>query len=677
MYIYKFYIENFKLFKNTSIYFDESLNILTGANNSGKTSILEAISLWETCFYKLLNQTDRDIYENKKLKISAGDYKLGYVKKSGDASTTYVAGKEIISVRTSVPGDIHHFGLPSINTILLEATLKEGQKQITIAFEVIATTGGIYQISFRDAKNFDYVEFNKFFKNFPKPINIIYASPVASVQSAEEFETMPKIKQKINARESVMVIRNRLYNLFNDRRGLWNNFLDDLSYILNNKSEIIDIILEGNLNKDVQTCIKIKTTNRGFSTDISLVGSGTLQIIEILLATYEEKADINIILLDEPDSHIHRDIQKRLLKLLIDSSKNNQIFITTHNESLIRGTRPQHLFHLEGSKKNEYRPIINEKIEGIERGLQPSYQIKILQSLGSESSLDLLNALEADALVFVEGKEDAIYIQKILNNKYNNFKFLNVMYWAFEGIDNMLSEIKYYKRIFESIKNNKSLWEKSVLIFDKDFLTKKQREDFIQELKISLKIDVYIWKSYTMESSILQDIPQFTLLLQLYSERKLNKNLDYNALFVAVQEQVNILAENLKIEIQKFENSGALGNEIMRKRDAIQGRKGLPKKDKEGVIQVNIFGNKPDTALAPNYREEILQDLNVFNITTYSRKKDVDKLIRSIYDSFNLEIGDTFDVYFPQLLDLAVSPRLWFAEWDEVIKIIEEKTNII
>lgn len=40
-------------------------------------------------------------------------------------------------------------------------------------------------------------------------------------------------------------------------------------------------------------------------TEISLVGSGILQIMEILLAIYEDKYELNLVLLDEPDSHIH------------------------------------------------------------------------------------------------------------------------------------------------------------------------------------------------------------------------------------------------------------------------------------------------------------------------------------------------------------------------------------
>ena len=50
MFIKIFQIKNFKPFKDITIHFNEDVNILVGENNTGKTSILEAIALWHECF---------------------------------------------------------------------------------------------------------------------------------------------------------------------------------------------------------------------------------------------------------------------------------------------------------------------------------------------------------------------------------------------------------------------------------------------------------------------------------------------------------------------------------------------------------------------------------------------------------------------------------------------------
>src|SRR5690606_32528715 len=71
--------------------------------------------------------------------------------------------------------------------------------------------------------------------------------------------------------------------------------------------------------------------------DISLVGSGILQVIDIF-STLEfinrRERCLNLLLIDEPDSHIHSNLQSTLIdELRLDV--NNQHFIITHNDRLI------------------------------------------------------------------------------------------------------------------------------------------------------------------------------------------------------------------------------------------------------------------------------------------------------------------------------------------------------
>lgn len=45
MYISKIRIQNFRCFKDTTIEFNQGLNVFIGENNSGKTTILKALQL--------------------------------------------------------------------------------------------------------------------------------------------------------------------------------------------------------------------------------------------------------------------------------------------------------------------------------------------------------------------------------------------------------------------------------------------------------------------------------------------------------------------------------------------------------------------------------------------------------------------------------------------------------
>ncbi|QYS91304.1 hypothetical protein JJC04_16655 [Flavobacterium covae] len=114
-------------------------------------------------------------------------------------------------------------------------------------------------------------------------------------------------------------MRNRIYRLRTDNssEGIsrYQNFEKDLSYILyNNYTAKLLLNTNSDIHRDTRVKINYQIGNRDYEKDIALLGSGTLQIIEILLNVYQQNnsinKDLNLILLDEPDSHIHRDIQK-------------------------------------------------------------------------------------------------------------------------------------------------------------------------------------------------------------------------------------------------------------------------------------------------------------------------------------------------------------------------------
>ncbi len=72
------------------------------------------------------------------------------------------------------------------------------------------------------------------------------------------------------------------------------------------------------------------------------------------------------------------------------------------------------IFHIyedvSSTTKTTCTPITNLEFEKRINRYFPLLSFKILLSLGSESSLDPLNALEADKIILVEGEDDSEYI---------------------------------------------------------------------------------------------------------------------------------------------------------------------------------------------------------------------------------------------------------------------------
>ena len=630
--IEKMKIVNFKTFKEVDFHFNDTINILTGTNNCGKTTVLEAIALWNECFIKLIKQAQRS---DKTIGISKGEYRLGN-------KTNYFDFEDIVSIRSPYYEDIF-YNLDPSNKILLEMTIKNETDSITIGFTISKASGSNYEIRLSNIKDFDYKKFNNFFTLFPNPINTLFASPVANILLNEEFKTEPVIRDTILRRESIKVLRNRLYNLSDD---LFLELERAVSYIL---ATDIKLDTKADKKRDTKIDYDIQLNPKDIFKNIALVGSGTLQIIEILLSIFDEKKELNIILLDEPDSHIHRDIQMRLLDVLIKHTQNTQIFITTHNESLIRSSKADYIFHLEANMVKEYFPITYNTRESIKKGLQPSRQIKVLQSLGSESALDLINALEADRLLLVEGKSDPFYLDEIINKKYRD-KDHNIMYWSLDGIDNIFDHIFSYKELFLSIKNEKTLWEKSALIFDKDYFTDDQAERLSKELERKLEIPVYIWKFYTIEAVLLTDITKFATLIKKYLH-SIGKEIEKSDVEITLNEEIQSIIESKKSIFE--EKKGEIINWIDNRR----------KNFSKCSLQRNIL---PRETAFSEIKEFHLEKLNNGDLSSLATKDDMELIVSNVLNRYDVKEIDLFSKLI-SCVDISTYYDEWNKMYDKIL----------
>lgn len=530
MKIVAFHIQNFKSIKDTKIFLDQSLSVLTGENNCGKTTVIEALALWVECFEKLLHQAKRKVVG----KYAAGDYVFG------SSANRYFDFSEINSVRSPNFEDI--FNDMDVKTpIRLAARLKNRSgEELRIPFIISNSTKSRYVISLEDEATFDYAKFNVFFKKFPNPVKSYFSAPLANIEQSENFVTDPVMQDGLRKRRSFEIIRNRIYKLYHTG-SFFSLFQRDLSYILYGPtiSATLKFFSRTDVLHDTRVVINYTIGQDMVEKDIALLGSGSLQAIEILLDLYNQvngEHDLNLILLDEPDSHIHRDIQKRLYEILTRFHQENQIVITTHNESMIRTVALNSLFHVDITQR-VLRSIGSNELEKLNMphftGLYPAQESPLIRRInGDATGLDLISAVEADKLFFVEGDDDArlLYCLYRKNPKNHNKK---VMFWVLGGVSKIMSKIEGYHDVFCAIRNGVSLWEKSSLIFDQDCMMDEHIALLKEKLDSKFKIKAYAANIYTQESVLLTDL---RILAALLCRRYGLKEEDVAHLEVALQE---------------------------------------------------------------------------------------------------------------------------------------------
>ena len=91
--------------------------------------------------------------------------------------------------------------------------------------------------------------------------------------------------------------------------------------------------------REKEEYINLYVVQNGKKIDIGLQGSGFLQVAEIFSSMDIMDNALNVLLIDEPDSHISPRIQNKLLDCLKEIS-NVQVFVITHNDPFVEEFSP-------------------------------------------------------------------------------------------------------------------------------------------------------------------------------------------------------------------------------------------------------------------------------------------------------------------------------------------------
>lgn len=146
-----------------------------------------------------------------------------------------------------------------------------------------------------------------------------------------------------------------------------NDFLVD---IINKASKIIgqDIRLHliDNWKPYSNAFFSIMKENNQFI-NLNMLGSGYEMIFSLIFTSTLSKQSNKqlIVMIDEPELHMHPKLQEQLCSLLIDLSKESQIFISTHSPLLVKQLRMNNNSKFMIIKKQENKIIISDMDSGV------------------------------------------------------------------------------------------------------------------------------------------------------------------------------------------------------------------------------------------------------------------------------------------------------------------------
>jgi putative ATP-dependent endonuclease of OLD family len=408
MYIRKVIIENFKIFKGIfTLELDEHVNILVGDNDSGKSTIIEAIHLALSGIFQgryLKNELTQYLFNNEIIEI--------YLEAINNSDESTIPPKIIIELyfenteNSTFQGDLNS-----------EENIKEHGLKFVIEFDEdyieeyaeLVKTKQVYTLPIEYYKYY-WVSFARDNKLTPRTIpikSVLIDSSKYKYQNGSDVYISHIVKELLSPEEVIQVSQSY--------REMKDSFMDNVSIVKIN--EKIDKTLEFD-DRKIELSVELLSKSAWEGSLVTYIddvpfhhlGQGQQSIAKTQLALKNQRAKkSNLILIEEPENHLSHSNLNRLLAIIESMRKERQVLITTHSNFVANKLGLDTLLLLH--KQNILH--LNTLQEST------NYFFKKL------SGYDTLRFILSKKSILVEGDSDELIIQRAYIDKYGKLPIHN------------------------------------------------------------------------------------------------------------------------------------------------------------------------------------------------------------------------------------------------------------
>ncbi|MFQ5652211.1 MAG: ATP-dependent endonuclease [bacterium] len=399
-------IRYFKKFKDEVFDLTNSI-VLAGPNNSGKSTLLQALAAWYLALQKWL--TERGPQSG-----SRASKRTGVAITRKDFTTLPLREMNLLWFNRS--------------TALFKEELAAGQKPGTPRILQIELTGKNNTSAWRLALEFTYRYPDLIhvrpaadtpiepLLDFVRNLRVVHVPPFSGIGAEETRYDQAYQDLLIGQGKPGDILRNLLLEINRQHPEAWAALVNDIETIF--KYKLLPPVYEGLpfINCEFQSqSVRDANERARPKLDIASAGSGFLQILMLLAFFYARPA--SVLLLDEPDAHLHLILQKQIYDRLreIVRQRNCQLLIATHSEVLIDSTSPDQILSFYRKPHKLYVHTEKEQVR---------------EALKRLTSIDMLMAELAPGILYVEGETDLNLLRewaRIL--QHPSRKFLEEPFW--------------------------------------------------------------------------------------------------------------------------------------------------------------------------------------------------------------------------------------------------------
>ena len=374
--ITKLTIKNFKLFTHAEIELGNPV-VFIGPNNSGKTSALQVLALWDIGLKRWLEKRKGTETPKKR-------------------SAVTINRRDLISLPVPDANLLWH-------ALHVRDVKRENDKQSTknIRIDVIVE-GIINEKAWKCGLEFDYSNSESIYcrplgfgsekeMNVPdevEGVSIAFLPPMSGLASNESRLDRGAINVRIGEGRTAEVLRNLCHIICENNKESWKELVIRMKALFGVTLEEPQYVAE-------RGEIIMGFKDGASKLDISSAGRGLQQTL--LLLAYMYANPNSILLLDEPDAHLEILRQRQIYTLLTEVARknNSQIIAASHSEVLLN----------EAAEKDVVIAFIGKPHRINDRGTQ---LLKSLKDIGFE---DYYLAEQKQWILYLEGSTDLAILQ--------------------------------------------------------------------------------------------------------------------------------------------------------------------------------------------------------------------------------------------------------------------------
>ncbi len=375
----KLTVRNFKRFGSVEIELGNPV-VFIGPNNSGKTTGLQALALWEIGLKR---------WNEKRKGKQSPDKRSGVTINRRDLIAVPVPSANLLWKDLHVRDVKRSNGKQSTENVRIDITIegitKDKEWQCGLEFDY-ANKESFYCRPLRLSEEKNPVRME--IPDATEDIQLAFLPPMSGLASSETRLDPGAVNVRIGEGRTAEVLRNLCLKIYEDKQGKWQKLCASIKDLFGSELESPQYVPE-------RGEVVMSYVEQGARLDLSSSGRGLQQTLLLLAYMYANPGAI--LLLDEPDAHLEILRQRQIYQLLtqVAISNDNQLIMASHSEIILN----------ESAERDTVVAFLGKPHVISDRGSQV---LKSLRDIGWEH---YYQARQTGWILYLEGSTDLAILQ--------------------------------------------------------------------------------------------------------------------------------------------------------------------------------------------------------------------------------------------------------------------------